>query len=237
MKSPPDPNFAQLELAAVRLGPLLDELTLVGGCAAGLLINDPAATQPRSTFDVDFIVEAATYVSLGAFNERLKARGFQPDATPGAPICRWRCGSSIVDVMPNDERVLGFSNRWYSSAVRHRVCRRLSNGFDLYHVDAPHFLATKLEAFESRGAGDVVVSHDIEDAIRVVDGRESVLDELDRAPTGVRSYVAASISRVLADRYFLEALPTYFGDLEEGSARARVTEDRLRKLIAAVPGP
>ncbi|MEO0661622.1 MAG: hypothetical protein AAFZ87_08800 [Planctomycetota bacterium] len=44
-----DPNLARLEQAAVRLGPLLDEVMLVGGCATGFLITDPGAAPVRST--------------------------------------------------------------------------------------------------------------------------------------------------------------------------------------------
>ena len=48
-----DPNLALLEEAAALLGPLLDELVLVGGCAAGLLVTDPGASPIRPTEDVD----------------------------------------------------------------------------------------------------------------------------------------------------------------------------------------
>ncbi len=41
------------------LGDLRDELVLVGGCAASLLIDAPTAPPPRVTFDVDLIAEVA----------------------------------------------------------------------------------------------------------------------------------------------------------------------------------
>jgi hypothetical protein len=34
------------------------------------------------------------------------------------------------------------------------------------------FVATKLEAFASRGGGDFLTSHDLEDVLNIVDGRE-----------------------------------------------------------------
>jgi len=55
-----DPNLARLEEAAEKLGPLLDELVLVGGCAAGLLVTDPGSAPIRPTQDVDMLVAAAT---------------------------------------------------------------------------------------------------------------------------------------------------------------------------------
>jgi hypothetical protein len=38
-----DPNIASVELVSAALGDLCDELVLVGGCAASLLIDAPAA--------------------------------------------------------------------------------------------------------------------------------------------------------------------------------------------------
>jgi len=165
-------SITALELAATRLGQLLDELTLVGGSAVGLLITDPAADPPRPTLDLDFVVQAATLAHYDAFGARLRAAGFaQWPAQPRDPICRWRSGELVLDVMPLDESVLGFSNRWYRSALEHRVRAVLPSGAALHHNDAPHFIATKLEAFAIRGGGDALASDDLQDIVRVVDGR------------------------------------------------------------------
>ena len=34
-------------------------------------------------------------------------------------ICRMRLGDLKVDLMPDDENILGFTNRWYRSAITH----------------------------------------------------------------------------------------------------------------------
>jgi hypothetical protein len=60
MASAADPNLELLQEAATRLEDLLDELVLVGGCAAGLLVTDPGSSPIRPTEDVDLVVEAAT---------------------------------------------------------------------------------------------------------------------------------------------------------------------------------
>ena len=52
-----------------------------------------------------------------ALEKRFAARGFVRDMSPDAPICRWRLGEVEVDLMPTDERVLGFANRWYPLAI------------------------------------------------------------------------------------------------------------------------
>ena len=58
----PDPNLEQLIDAARAPAPLLDELVFVGGAVTGLMmVTDEAASAPRVTFDVDAIVEIASY--------------------------------------------------------------------------------------------------------------------------------------------------------------------------------
>jgi hypothetical protein len=52
-----------------------------------------------------------------AFGERLRALGFSEDTGEGAPLCRWVHSGTILDIMPLDEKILGFSNRWYRAAM------------------------------------------------------------------------------------------------------------------------
>ena len=63
----PNPNLALLEAAVGRLKPLLNEIVFVDGCATGLLITDPGAAPVRKTYDVDVIVEIASYPEYAAF--------------------------------------------------------------------------------------------------------------------------------------------------------------------------
>lgn len=106
-----DPNRTLFESVVRLLAPVLDELVFVGGCTTGLFITDPAAGGIRPTKDVDAIVDVTSYAKYAAFSERLRTLGLTEDTTPGAPLCRWRRDDLIVDVMPADGHVLGFSNR------------------------------------------------------------------------------------------------------------------------------
>jgi len=114
----PNPNLGLLELAAERLRQLLPEIVFVGGCATGLLIDDPAAAPVRGTYDVDVIAEIGSYAEYTVFSERLRTLGFKEDSREGAPLCRWTDGALTLDVTPLDSQVLGFSNRWYPDALR-----------------------------------------------------------------------------------------------------------------------
>ena len=78
-------NEALLAEEAARLAPLLPEIVFVGGCATGLLINDPAAAPVRLTNDADVIAEISSYEEYMKFSERLRALEFSEDRTEGAP--------------------------------------------------------------------------------------------------------------------------------------------------------
>ena len=105
-----------------------------------------------------------------ALSDRLRNLGLAEDNSEGAPLCRWRQGDVIVDVMPTDESILGFSNRWYPMAID--TAQHLDIAGHRVRIVTPAlFIATKLEAFHGRGGDDVFASHDLEDIIAVVDGR------------------------------------------------------------------
>jgi len=188
-------NLELLKVAAKLLRPVLDELVFVGGCATGLLVSDEAAAEVRPTFDVDAIAEITSYVGYTTFGERLHKLGFTEDASEGAPICRWQHGQIKLDLMPLDEKILGFSNRWYKAAMDTANEFEIERDIRIRVVTAPYFCATKLEAFKGRGKGDYLASHDLEDLITVVDGRPELLDELRSAPEDVRSCIADAVGQ------------------------------------------
>ncbi len=73
-------------------------------------------------------------------------------------------------------------------------------------VSAPCFVATKLDALADRGRGDYRASHDLEDIVAVVDGRESLGDELAAEPIDLRDAVSAGLCGLLDQAAFREAL-------------------------------
>ena len=224
-----DPNRALFESVVSLLAPVLDDLVFVGGCTTGLFITDPAAGGIRPTKDVDAIVDVTTYAKYAALSERLRALGLAEDSTPGAPLCRWRHGPLIVDVMPTDAAVLGFSNRWYPAAIETAQVLRIA-GHDVRIVTPGLFVATKLEAFHGRGGDDLVASHDLEDIIAVVDGRAEIVDDVAAAADDVRAYIGAEIRALLDNRDFTEALAGFLLSDPASQARRALLESRLRSL-------
>jgi hypothetical protein len=211
------------------LGPVLDDLVFIGGCTTGLFIADSAASGIRPTRDVDAIVDVTSYAEYTTLAERLRAQGLAEDATPGAPLCRWRRGAIIVDVMPIDARVLGFSNRWYPAAIETAQVWQIA-GHDVRVVTAALFIATKLEAFRGRGRGDVFASHDLEDIVAVVDGRPGIVAEVGGADSEVRLYIASAVRSLLADPDFVDALPAFLLPDVASQARRAIVEERLGAL-------
>jgi hypothetical protein len=214
------PNLDLLQSAAEKLRPLLPEIVFVGGCATGLLITDPGAAPVRRTYDVDVISEITSYADYAVFSERLRSLGFIEDSREGAPLCRWQHGDLVLDVMPLDASILGFSNRWYADALRTAVEVELQNGLNLKSITAPYFLGTKIEAFRGRGDGDYFASHDLEDFIAVIDGRRSLLREVEESSTDLRAYIAGAVRDLLAASRFLDALPGHLAS--DAASQARI---------------
>jgi hypothetical protein len=177
-----------LELAAAALDDLLDEVVFVGGATAGLWITDPAAPAPRPTKDVDVIVEVTSRGRFYEFEDRLREHGFREDAESGVS-CRWRHDELILDAMPTDASILGFSNRWQAKAVPHAVDRVLPSGAQIAAVSAPFLVATKLEAFAGRGRDDYMGSRDFADIVSLLDGRAELVGEVQAGPAELREHL------------------------------------------------
>ncbi len=69
---PTDPNLILLARAVDRLGPLVDRMVFLGGCATALLLTDPAAPEVRPTQDVDAITEVASLADYYRLSEELR---------------------------------------------------------------------------------------------------------------------------------------------------------------------
>nr|WP_211307432.1 hypothetical protein [Sinimarinibacterium flocculans] len=217
-----------LTLIAEALGTLCDELVFVGGCAAGLLLTDVQATGIRPTDDVDAVAEAATLSRFYAIEAELPKRGFVRDAESGV-ICRWKHRDSRItfDLMPTDPQVLGFANRWYPEAVRTASTERLAERLNIRLISAPVFVATKLEAFITRGKRDLY-SHDLEDILIVVDGRPALPQELRQVSAELRLFVAAELTTLLRQPDFENVLPGLIAD----GQRTDIVLARLREMTA-----
>jgi hypothetical protein len=222
-------NVKRLTAVARQLEDLLQNMVFAGGAVTELLITDPAYPDVRPTIDIDVIVEVISLTDYYRLQQHLREKGFQESMEDGV-ICRWKFREVLVDFMPTDERILGFSNRWYADAFRN--ARNFSiEDLTFKLIRAPYFLGTKLEAFHSRGKNDYMVSHDMEDFIAVLDGRLEIVEEILAADEKIKNYLADHCTRLLENDEFLDTLPAHLPPDKASQQRVSIIEKRM-KLIA-----
>lgn len=228
-----DPNRAILLLVAKALGDLCEQVVFVGGCAAGLLVTIERAQMIRPTDDVDIVANIVSKQAYHALEALLRAKGFKQKMDV-APICRWSYQGVAVDVMPTDERILGFANRWYTLAIESSEHYVLDDETSIRLISAPVFIATKFEAFADRGNSNMLLSHDMEDIITVIDGRPSIIAEMKLVPRILQEYIVEKFSDLLANDEFLSALSGHLPGDSASQARLPMLEAKLRELTSLI---
>lgn len=224
------PNIEILEFAIAQLNELADEMVFLGGCATGLLITDPAAPSIRVTKDVDAIVQVVSKADYYQLSDNLRAKGFSEDMSDGAPICRWVAENVILDVMPTETEILGFANEWYKEAALNSEVIKLPSGKNIKMVSAPYFLITKLEAFDGRGKGDYLMSHDIEDIIAVVDGRPEIVNDVKQSKPELVKELSGRLQNLLKEERFLEAVSGHMPADETSQARVSIILNAIKNI-------
>ena len=233
MRRAANPNLEIMEIAVARLGVLAEEMVFLGGCATGLLITDVVAPPIRATKDVDVIAEVASLIEYHRLAKRLREHGFSEDQSAEAPICRWQAGGILLDVMPTHPEILGFGNEWYQPAFDAAVLVALPSGKKIRMVSAPYFLATKLAAFDGRGQGDYMMSHDMEDIVAVLDGRPEIVEEIRNCDPKLRDHIRVRLAALVKDDRFLEALPGHMPGDAGNQARVPIIIQRLKAIAAS----
>jgi predicted nucleotidyltransferase len=216
-----------MKAVAERLDALGLDYAFLGGSVVGLLLDHPEMSPVRATDDVDVVIGVVSQARYAGIEERLRALKFDHDTRPGAPRCRWVLGTLIVDIMPADGDFLGLNTVWFREALASAIRCPVPGG-TLRVVSPVGFIATKYVAFLDRGAGDYYASHDLEDLIAVVDGREKIAEEVGAADPALRDFVAKAMAKLAASPDFLEALP---GHLPADRASQGRLPGLRRKLI------
>ena len=221
-----------LSLAARGLGALKDEVVFVGGATIELYLANHPALKVRPTDDVDCVVEVVSRVEYYKIEERLRELGFRHPINERAPICRWHYQGIVVDVMPIEGKILGFTNRWYPEGFKSAVGASLPDGQAIRLFDLPYFLASKVEAFRDRGKNDYAGSTDLEDIVALIDGIPNFQARILRASEEVRSYIQESFNELIGDERFLDYLE---GHISPVGRQERVA--RARSILQALAAP
>lgn len=200
---------------------LIKDMVFIGGCTTSLFLDpDNLALVTRYTKDVDLIVDIRTTTQWYELDEKVRKLGFKnyqsPDPFEKDVTCRYQLGEDlIVDFMPTDEQILGFSTYWYSEAFENSVTYKLENTKVINTLKPEYFLATKFEAFNGRGE-DPLYSKDLEDIITICLGRSLLVEEIYNASPELRDYLSVQFDEItkLADFEIIMEDQCRFGSKE-----------------------
>ncbi len=134
--------------------------------------------------------------------------------------------------MPLKKNVLGFTNPWYADAVKHATEYTLPNDIDIRLVSATYFLATKTCAFLDRGQGDFFSNSDIEDRVRVINGRPKIVKEITGSSEDVKNYLRKHWQVFLEDSDFRESIQWIWND-EASQTRYTLILERIKAFCKA----
>lgn len=205
------------------------EATFAGGAVLPLLVDAVVGADLRPTYDVDVIVRAGTYFEYQAKCAVLERAGFTSGAVQCDPVCRFRRGTLVVDMMPTPYEGAGTANPWFELGVRTAAEYELPGGRKIRTVAGPVYLATKIAAFRGRGAGDYYGSKDFEDIVALLDGRAELLGECRGQEVQVRRYLSAWAKEFLQERGQRMYLESHISRAS-GSERWRVVRERIGEI-------
>jgi predicted nucleotidyltransferase len=200
-------NITRIKSVYNALGDLKDSVIFVGGATISLYA-DREAPQVRETDDVDIVVQITSRSQYALLEQKLRDIGFQNVTTSGF-VGRFMVKGIIVDVMPTEESILGFSNKWYAYGFKSAVWYKIDSNHRVKIFTAPVFIATKLEAFKNRGNRDGRTSADFEDIVFVLENRLAIWEEIRNESAEIKSYLHEEFAMHLTNPYLQEWLSVH----------------------------
>ncbi len=222
-------NLVRIKGVYNALGELRDTVAFVGGATVSLYTDRPDQADVRPTDDIDVLIEIGTYIEYTKIQARLSELNFHPDQESKV-ICRYKYQGLIVDIMPTDESVLGFSNKWYKEGFANLHRYRIDEITEVNIFSAPYFIASKIEAFKGRGHNDGRFSQDFEDIVFVLDNRKNIWDEFKATSNDLSSYLKVEFSTLLNNPNFDEWLSAHM-EYATATARANMIIKSMRDFV------
>lgn len=163
----------------------------------------------------------------GTIQSELKDLGFSPDPF-GHAICSYKYKNIPVDIMSTEDSPLGPSNRWYKIGFDNRW---KVNAIDqeIKILSAPCYLATKFEAYNSRGT-DYRMSHDIEDIFYILDNRTTIVKEIKQDQESIRQFITDQLRDIQNQGLLQEVLISHIHPLmiEE---RMPIVQEKINQIL------
>jgi len=79
-------------------------------------------------------------------------------------------------------------------------------------------------------------SHDLEDAIAVLDGRPEIIDEINHSPAELRRFLVKTFQDFLPEEDFLEAVPGFLPPDPASQQSISIVMERIESIASLVPG-
>jgi predicted nucleotidyltransferase len=200
----------QIKTIAAGLEPLNENFIYVGGAVVECYVTSNVAEQPRPTDDIDVVLELAHYGKYVHLQERLIHAGFNPDSDSKV-ICRYKYKGITVDIMPDEPRILGFSNKWYKDGIRNSISYKVDDALSIKIFSSPFFIASKIEAYYTRGAQDKRFSTDFEDIMYIFENRKEAFDEIVASDKNVKTCIKEFAQGLLLAKDTDEAIGAVMG--------------------------
>jgi predicted nucleotidyltransferase len=201
-------NISRIKVIFNALRDMREEVVFVGGAVVSLYA-ERQWHEVRETDYVDILVEVYSFSDYAAVEERIRKLGFS-NVSDSKFVGRYRLGSTIIDVMGLDEKILGFSNRWYAEGFENSILHKIDDETTVRIFSPPYFLATKLEAFHNRGKNkdgeyDGRQSDDFHDIVFMLVYRSKIWEEIRSLPEGeLRKYLFSKFEDLLGNPYLEE---------------------------------
>ena len=132
--------------------------------------------------------------------------------------------------MPTEPEAIGFSNRWYPEDFRQAETKAIDDETTVQVFSLPYFLASKWEAFKSRGKANFRASHDFEDIVYVLEHCHDFERQLANASGEVLHYLRQEVGSVLDNENFVEGVGCHMQGSYRGSDATEIIE-RLKSVL------
>jgi predicted nucleotidyltransferase len=199
-------NIAVVAEVAQALRELKNQMVFIGGAVVSLYADDPAADEIRPTGDIDMTINLMNFSNWVRMQERLAQLGFYPDPY-GHAICSYKYKDIPVDIMPAEDGPLGPTNKWYKLGFENLWTVKAADE-EIQILSAPAYLATKFEAFNSRGH-DYRTSHDFEDIIYILDNRMTIVAEIEQSHPEIKGFLRQEINKIFESPHLEEILSAH----------------------------
>jgi hypothetical protein len=160
--------------------------------------------------------------------EKLSALNIHPD--PEADdIISYLYDSIPIDIVPGKDGLTGPANKWYSYGFKD-IRTVLAKDQEIQIFSPAVFIATKFEAFHSRGS-DYRTSYDFEDIINVMNNCTLIVQDVQNAHIDVISYLQEQLSLLANSSLKNELLAAHIHPLIR-EERLPLLEEKINQILA-----